>query len=159
MAEDIKLSGSDNQILFICCKIEETCADLYRYFSKIFADTPQISALWEKTAKEEDSHAEYFRLAYRQQESCIHTLKTDMYKATTILTKIQNIYESVQKLPPTLKDALQFSIKMERYLAEYHMDAEATYADKYLESLFSSMMKNDNDHVLMLENAYNDLRE
>ena len=82
-----------------------------------------------------------------------------MYKATTILTKIQNIYVRVQKLPPTLKDALQFSIKMERYLAEYHMDAEATYADKNLESLFSSMMKNDKDHVLMLESAYNELCE
>jgi rubrerythrin len=159
MAEDVKLSISDTQILDICCKIEETCADLYRYFSKIYADAPQISALWEKTAKEEDSHAEHFRLASRLQGYGIQTLKTDRNKATTILTKIQSIYENVQKSPPTLKDALLFAIKLELNISEYHMDTLAAFEDKNLERLFTSMMKNDKEHVPMLEKVYKELFE
>jgi rubrerythrin len=159
MANNSNLSISDTQILDICCKIEETCADLYRYFSNIYADSPQISSLWEKTAKEEDSHAEHFRLAYRLQGSGIQSLKTDINKATATLTMIQSIYETVQKSPPTLKEALQFAINLELTISEYHMNTLAAFEDKNLERLFSSMMKNDKDHVLMLENAYKKLSE
>lgn len=157
MAEGVKLSVSDSHILDICCKFEEACADLYRYFSKIYDDNPQISALWEKTAMEEDSHAEHFRLAYRLQGSGIKTLKIDLYKATTILTKIQSIYETVQKSPPTLKEAFRFAIKLEESIADYHMNTIATFDDENLERLFSSMMRNDKYHVLMLKKAYKEL--
>jgi len=159
MAKDVKLSLNDTRILEICCRIEETSADLYRYFSEIYADNPQISALWEKTAMEEDSHAEHFRLACRLRGSGIQTLKTDINKATAILAKIQRIYESVQKSPPAIKDALQFAIKLELFLSEYHMSTVATYEDKNLEALFSSMMKNDKDHASMLEKVYKELFE
>jgi rubrerythrin len=159
MAEFSKLSVSETHILDICCKVEETCADLYRYFSRIYADSPQISVLWEKTAKEEDSHAEHFRLASRLKGSGIQSLKSDMYNVAVLLKKIQTIYASVQKSPPPLKEALKFAIKLEESMADYHMDTIASFEDKDLERLFASMMKNDKDHIVMLEQAYKELFE
>jgi rubrerythrin len=159
MTDDAKFSITDIHILDICCKIEETCADLYRYFSKTYADSPQISALWEKTAKEEDSHAEHFRLAYRLQGRGIRSLKTDMNQANKTLTMVQGIYESVLKSPQTLKDALWFAIQLELLISEYHMNTLAAFDDKNLERLFSSMMNNDKDHISMLEKSYKELFE
>ena len=157
MAEYAKLSVSDTHILDICCKVEENCADLYRYFALIYADSPQISDLWEKTATEEDSHAEHFRLASRLKGSGIQSLKSDIYNVSVLLKKIQTIFASVQKSPPPLKEALKFAIKLEESMADYHMNTIASFEDKDLERLFSSMMRNDKDHILMLEKAHKDL--
>lgn len=153
MGETVKLSISDTHILAVCCRIEETCSELYRYFSRLYADNPQASALWDKTSKEEDNHAEQFRLAYRLQGSGIQELKTDMDKATSILTKIQSVYEGVRKSPPPLMEALRFAIKLERSLANYHMHAIAVFDDNSMASLFSAMMRNDREHIQRLEKA------
>jgi len=82
-----------------------------------------------------------------------------MYKASKLLAKIQSVYTVVQTSPPTLKGALRFAINMEQSLAEYHMNTIATFENEGLERLFSSMMRNDNGHITMLENAYNELSE
>jgi rubrerythrin len=153
----LRISNTD--ILEVCCKIEETCSNLYRFFSKLYADNPQVRALWEKTAIEEDNHAEHFRLACRLKGSGMKSLKTDMYMVTNTLTKMQSVYEGVQNSPPPLKEALRFAIKLEHSLADYHMHALATFDDENLAHLFESMLKNDQGHIQMLENAYEDLIE
>lgn len=141
-------------ILNICCEIEETCANIYWFFSRLYKDNTEVSEMWSKTAREEENHAEQFKLACRLRGAGINSLKSDLYKAKTILKKVQSIYEGIQNSSPSLKEALRFSIKMEVSLCEYHMSAIANFEDKEIESLFHSMMNNDKGHVLMLENAY-----
>lgn len=153
MASTTKLSITETHILEVCCKIEETCSSLYQYFSKLYADDPEASALWEKTSKEEDNHAEQFRLAHRLQGIGIQTLKTEMEKATTILNKIQAVYEAAQTSPPPLMDALRFAVKLEHSLADYHMNTIAVYEDESMARLFEAMMKNDREHIKRLEIA------
>ncbi len=148
-----KLSIGDTHILDICCQIEESCSKLYRYFSELYAENPQVSALWEKTSQEEDSHAAQFRLAYNLQGAGIQSLKTDLKRATALLAKIHAVYEGVQKTPPPLTDALRFAVRLEHFMADYHMNALATYTDESLARLFTSMMNNDYEHIGVLEKA------
>lgn len=154
MNDTAKLTITDTHILEVCCRIEEALAHLYRYFSELYADQPQMSALWEKTAKEEDNHAEQFRLACRLRGIGIKALKKDISRVNTVLEKIQYVYSGVQKIPPKLEDALKFAIRLEHSLADYHMNTIATFDDKGLALLFTSMMKHDRSHIEMLEKAY-----
>ena len=157
MPDNETLSIFEVHILDVCCKIEETCASIYRYFSKLYEDTPKTRALWVKTAMEEESHAEQFRLASRLRGSGMGSLKTDIYNTKLLLAKIQSIYDGVQKSPPPLKESLRFAIKMEQAMAVYHMNSIIIYKDENLERLFKSMMGCDKQHIKMLENAFNEL--
>lgn len=159
MAEDVKLSISETNVLDICCKTEEACADLYHYFSKLYEDNPKASTIWKKTAVEEENHANQFRLASRLRGQGMKSLSTDSYKAKTLLAKLQSVYESVQKSPPPLKEAFRFAINLENSLSDYHMDTIATYEDESLANLFKAMMENDREHIQMLENAFTELCE
>ena len=127
---------------------------MYRYFAGICADNPEATDLWMKTAQEEDSHAEQFRLACRLYGSGMKSLKTDVQKVEKILANIQTIFNYVKKTPPMLSQALWFAIKMESSLAEYHMNNIVEFEDQNLARLFASMRNNDQEHVHMLERAY-----
>jgi len=157
MSLDKKLNISDTHILDVCCRIEEACEDIYRNFSRLFADDPKAHDLWVKTSIEEGNHAEQFRLASRLKGSGIRSLKTGLYEAQTTLAKIISINESILKSPPAHKEALRFAIKLEKSLASFHMDTVAKFEDEDIARLFSAMMKNDHDHIMMLEKAYDEL--
>ena len=79
--------------------------------------------------------------------------------AKTILAKILTVYEGVQKSPPSLKEAFRFAIKLEHSLSGYHMESIATFEDENLAQLFTSMMKNDQGHIQMLEKTLHELCE
>lgn len=151
MTDIRKLNNSDINVLNVCCQIEETCANLYRYFSKLYAEDTDFRALWEKTAKEEDNHAEQFRFACRLQNSGMHSLKVDIKKASAILAKMQSVYEGVQTFPPPPKEALRLSISLENSLADYHLNTIVDFDDPGLAKLFTSMMNNDKEHIQLLE--------
>jgi rubrerythrin len=159
VAGSTKLSVTENWVLDTCSMIEETCAALYRYFAELYADQPEVSALWAKTACEEDSHADQFRMAYRLHGNGMESLKLDDTRAKTLLAKMHSVYKHVQESPPSLNDAFQFAIKMEHSLAEFHMDSIASFSDKSLEKLFISMRKCDQQHIEMLEQAYRSLQD
>lgn len=154
-----KLSVTENSILETCCKIEETCAGIYWHFSRLFEDNPEACELWIKTAQEEEQHSEQFRLAYHIRGTGITSLNMDLSKATAMLNKLQAVNDKVQNSKPSLKDALRFAIEMERSLSEFHMIKIAEFEDKSLVSLFTSMMKNDKEHILLLEKRYKALSE
>ncbi len=147
--------GDVLRILEICREIEECIAALYHYYADIFKDAPDISQLWEKTAREEENHANQFTLAitlYRQR--VVQAVKTDLHTAETILNKLKSIYETVKQSRPTIADALRSAIKLEEKLEEYHMSSLAHFQDESYKKLFDAMMKNDQGHIVALERAY-----
>jgi rubrerythrin len=159
MTENVRLNLNEVNVLEVCCKVEETFADLYRYFSTIYADNLQACKLWSKTAMEEDAHAEQFRFACRLLGSGMQTLKNNLNEVNTVLTKVQNVFENVQKSPPTFIEALELAITLENALASYHMEAIVTFDDLNLAKLFTSMMNCDKEHIKSLERIYDKLSQ
>jgi len=151
MHEEVRLTVGDVSILDICREIEETAAQLYRYFAKLYEDNQAVSQIWKKTAEEEDEHAAQFRLASRLHGSGMQVLKTDYNKVKTVLNKMQTVYEGVKASPPQLNEALRFAISLERALSEYHISALVTFHDKELARLFTSMKQNDENHIERFE--------
>lgn len=155
MAENVRLNLDEVSVLHICYKIEKTYAELYRYFSNIYLNNPQVSKLWGKTAVEEDNHADQFKMASRLLGSGIKSLKINVNEANAVLTEVQSIYEKVQKSPPTINKALLLAIKLESSLSNYHMDSISNFDDKHFAQLFTSMMSSDQNHIQSLKKAYN----
>lgn len=154
MNKDARLSVGETNILQICCTIEETFADMYRYFASIYTDDPEINSIWNMIANEEDEHASQFRLACRLHGSGMQSVEADLYRVKTVQNKLCSIRDSVKKTPPPLKEALRVAIVLEKTLAEYHMNTMVNFSDHNLERLFVTMRKNDVEHIERLEQAY-----
>lgn len=156
-AGEEKIGVTENRVLDTCCMMEETCAALYRCFGELYAAHSAVSVLWATMAREEENHAQQFRLAYRLQGSGIASLKTDVVRASSLLAKMEDVYRKVQEIKPSMYDAFKFAIKLEYALAEYHMDSIATFSDKNLEALFVAMRKGDEEHIRRLEQMFGEL--
>lgn len=143
------------RILEICREIEVCMAELYHYYAEIFSDTPGMSKLWEKTAREEENHANQFALAITlRRQGVVQAVNTDLFTAETILNKLKSIYATVKQARPTIADALRSAIKLEEKLAAYHMSSLALFQDESYRKLFEAMMKNDQGHIVSLERAF-----
>ncbi|QSV46629.1 ferritin family protein [Geobacter benzoatilyticus] len=148
------------RILEICREIEECMAGLYHYYAEIFSDTPDMSKLWEKTAREEENHANQFALAINlRRQGVVQAVNTDLFTAETILNKLKSIYATVKQTRPAIADALRSAIKIEEKLAAYHMSSLALFQDESYRKLFEAMMKNDQGHIVSLERAFKTVME
>jgi rubrerythrin len=151
--KSVKLPVEDLGVLDRCALVEIKCAELYRNFERIHGDVPELAKLWNKTALEEDNHAEQFKFACKLKGTGMVGIKTDRSRISTILQKLETYLDTVKQSNPSPIEALQFAIHLEEVLSEYHMSSVVTFADNELARLFTSMMNNDNAHVNSLQNA------
>ena len=153
MGNITKLSLNEIHILEKCWIVEETCAHIYRHFGRLFADDQYISDLWNKVASEEDHHADQFRLAACHLGTGMKDVVAADKKVKVLLGKLEKVHESIRLKPPTLAEAFELALYIEKSLAEYHIDSILTYSDNNLSRLFTKMEQNDQGHLLLLQEA------
>lgn len=153
----IKLDFKSLNLLELCADIEIKFAELYRFFAELFIENPEISALWNKTANEEDNHAEQFKLAVRLRGAGMETVKVDPSKITYIIEKLNTFLPKFKESNPTLAQALMFAIQLEEKLSDYHMSILVDFADNDLAKLFKAMANNDIGHIDMLHQALKEI--
>ncbi|MDR3579778.1 MAG: ferritin family protein [Oryzomonas sp.] len=153
-----QLPLTEIHLLEECCAIEEKCADIYRHFGKIFSASHDISSLWNKVASEEDHHANLFRMAIRT----IKPGKTDKVPCNKnmkdIINALELIHQDVETNRPPLAVAFELALKIEKSLAEFHIDCILKYSDSDISKLFLQMEKHDQGHLELLQNAIASLR-
>ena len=153
----IKLDFESLGLLELCTNIEIKIAELYRFFAELFIENTKISALWNKTANEEDNHAEQFRLAVRLKGMGMANVKTDHSKIKFIAKNLDAILLKFKESNPKPAEALMFAIQIERKLADCHMSILVDFDDSDLEKLFKAMANNDIGHVDMLQKALKEI--
>jgi rubrerythrin len=146
------------EILATCRRVEERAGDLYRILADSHAHVPAISALWRKTAREEDSHANLVAQSLRKVASNEARVTITAQRAAQILAAIESIIASVRTQPIPVAQALEEAIGLERLMAECHADYAVQFNDPVQHQLFSAMMAADQDHVGSLQAALEDLR-
>jgi rubrerythrin len=147
------------RILELCRDIELNIAEIYLFFSAIFSENAEITALWLKTYNEEINHSNQFMLAINmRKENIIEGVNIDLYTAQSVLKMVQSIYDSVRKNRPTVADALRSAIKLEEKLADLHMQTVSKFTDDSFKSMFTAMMLADQNHVESLREAYRKIR-
>ena len=138
-------------------EIEILCKDLYEYFASLYAGNDEAVNLWQKTADEEQNHAEQFMLAIRLRKglSCQVTVNSKRVEST--LLQMHAVIEKVKISPPKLQDALCSAIKLEKYLAEFHLGCVICFEEKSYKNMFNAMMAGDQEHIASLQAAHDKL--
>jgi len=152
-----RLSLNEIHILETCWVVEEKCAHIYRHFAKIFANDSVVAELWNKIAKEEDHHADLFRLAACHLGTGIRDVNASDKKVKSILAKLEKIHEKIRTSRPTLAEAFELALYIEKSLAEYHIGSILAFADNELSKLFKKMELYDQGHLQMLQDAIEEL--
>lgn len=135
-----------------CALLEEKVSQLYYLFAGLYADIPELAALWNKTAEEEENHMRQFELAARIARSAPHSHSVDPALVGQALDMITRLTDKVRQTPPGWQGALKLAIDIEEKLARFHMDSVAVYDDDSINNLFKSMMSCDEQHVQSLRN-------
>ncbi|WP_324079398.1 hypothetical protein [Geomonas sp.] len=133
-----------------CALIETKCAEVYKHFAKITADTPELEALWKKTALEEEHHALQFNMLARVKEG-ITAIRADLDKVKFVLQQLDDLFARIGKAKLTAVETLEVGIRLETYLSQYHCNSIIVCEDPDMAKLLDAMMKIDVEHSEMLK--------
>jgi rubrerythrin len=141
-----------------CCAIEEKCAHIYRHFSKIFINSHDICSLWDRIAAEEDRHANIFKLAISKLKPGMADVGPCDKKLRKITDTLESIHRAVETRHPSLVEAFELALHIEKTLAEFHIDSVVKFSDSHISELFLEMEKNDQGHLELLQETVDSLR-
>lgn len=147
----------EQKLLEKCWKIELLCKELYDYFAELYCDDMEAVQLWRKTAIEEQNHADQFTLALKLRNSLSCRVNLDPERVDTVISQMRIVLEKVRKSPPSLKDALLSSIKLEKSIDDLHLHCVVAFEDKNCKNMFKAMMASDQGHISSLQAAYDKL--
>jgi rubrerythrin len=136
-----------------CIAIESAAGQLYSMLAAVHSDDAEISALWLKMAREEQSHAAQFKLALGNAASIVDTVEAVLAEAEKLRRAVSEMSDRYVASPPSVTEALTAAAKLEDDFAHMHMDRVATFTNKSYKALFKAMMAADNDHVGCLKKA------
>lgn len=152
------IMGISEQILLEKCReVELLCKELYVYFAELYSDNGDAVRLWSKTVMEEQNHADQFTLALKIRKGLACSVTVNSVKLESILTQMRTALDRVKAAPPKLADALSTSIKLEKYLAEFHLGCVVEFEDRTYKRLFDAMMASDQEHIASMQAAYDNL--
>ncbi len=151
------ISLNDQLLLEKCRTIELLNKELYDRFAETYFDNPEAVYLWRKTASEEENHAEQFSLALKLKKGLLLENSLSIEKADKLIENLNAVIIRVIETPFSLLDALEFAIKIENYLTNFHLSCIATFKDKSFEMLFKAMMNSDQQHIAAIEAFYENL--
>ncbi len=138
------------RVLDTCHKLELTMAKLYYLLARQHAELAPVQALWVKTAREEDNHAQQFALLLRRGRTR-PPARVDAEKAKAALAALEAVLTAFEAKAPSVHEALESAVMLERALAQFHADYAVAFANEDERKLFRSMMAADEDHVVALE--------
>ena len=134
-----------------CCILEEKCAHIYRHFSKIFSDSKVVCSLWDKMASEEDQHAKVFKLAISKLKPGMDDVNPCDKKLNKVMNTLELIHREAETNHPTLVQAFELALTIEKSLAEFHIDSVVKFSDCPISELFLQMEKYDQGHLELLQ--------
>jgi len=138
--------------LELCINIEGLCADIYHQYSSIYADNPEISQLWKKTALEEENHQKQFGLAFRlMNETGFEIMTESLKRAYYIHGKLITLREHVRRNPPDLLTAVSKAVEMEEQLSDLHTHTAIKFREESMQQFFYALSAADSNHVAELQ--------
>jgi rubrerythrin len=136
-----------------CLAIETAAAKLYSRLADLHSEDTEMSALWMKMAREEQSHAAQFKLALGNATAMVQTVDVDPGDAERLRRLATDLFDRYAASPPTVAEALAAAAKLEEDLGQMHMDRVATFTKTSYKALFAAMMAADKDHFGCLKKA------
>jgi len=136
-----------------CVLIEEACASIYYAFAGIFADSPDVSALWTEMALEEESHAEEFRNVRAIHCSNYECFDIENFMLKMILEQVDALNDTIRSKTPTLREAFTLAMILEKSVENYHVEASKLVVNPELSRLLDVMVEFSHGHIELLQHA------
>jgi hypothetical protein len=147
------VSVQGTKVLQVCQKVEEAAARLYHLLAKLHRDDAALSALWTKTAREEENHARQIEMVLLRRERMEAEVRADAQKAARALALVESTIAESMLRPPPVQKALEEAITLENVLMQFHADYAVEFGAPADQQLFRSMMAADREHVGVLQAA------
>jgi len=145
-------------VLEVCQSIKLMCAEIHHYFAEIFKDDRPTLLFWKRTAMEEENNAKEFALiAKLRRQNVINSLRIDLVDAEIALLYLRTHLDRIKENPPSSEEALRTSIKLEEKITPYHLNNIVEFADPSFRKLFAAALLADQDRIIILRNAYDQL--
>lgn len=141
------------RFLACCEEIEQTVAEVYRHWQKVYSDDQEFSELWERLADEELAHASQIKLARRlPTDGVFNGQAVDVGEIEKLLATARKLLVDVQKVTLSKEKALRTAIKMEEAFNRAHVANIDGFVDASMQALFTSLARDDAQHVAALHN-------
>ncbi len=142
---------SPARFLHVCQHIEHRAADFYRLLAAAHKDYPNVSALWTKTAREEDNHALQYNVLMAGSAAIVESCNNDLDAALETLRSVEEVIAQCRQDKPTPLEALRIAILMEEGLQRFHSVNAVNFRQNSYAKLFEAMMNADRAHIKALE--------
>jgi len=151
-----RMSVDTMVVLGKCAEIELKSMELYDLYADCFEHDVDVARMWRRVAREEENHANQFRLAVKMKEGAIRAVTVDPWKVDNTLRVLQSIIDGVKRSSPSLEEALRSAIKLEEHLSCLHVDCVVNFEDEQYRKFFHAMMACDNAHASRLQEVYDE---
>ncbi|GLI36936.1 rubrerythrin [Geobacter hydrogenophilus] len=141
-------------VLHKCAEIELKSMELYDLYADCFTHDLDIARMWRRAAREEEDHANQFRLALKMRDGVIREVNLDPCRVEYVLKELQFAIDRVKLSCPTLEEAFHSAIKLEEDLSGMHVQYVVDFEDDICRKFFNALMMDDKIHVSRLREAY-----
>ena len=129
-------------------EFEAGIAELYEWFSQLFADDREVEFTFCRLATEERGHVdliEYQRRLVRKNPAAFAGVTVDFQEIVELAGKIRALRAAQH--PPTLDEAVRFAFELEGSAAEYHYRTAMRESNPDTARLLDSLGKADRLHL------------
>jgi len=133
-------------------EFELALRDLYQWFSNGFRHDQEAAKTFGRLALQEEKHANLIRYQKRlwsANSPAIAAMEANLEEVDRLLEEIETLRRRNE--PPTLVEALELSIRLERSAAEKLHRSVATDLNPDLGPFISQLAGDDDKHIEMLE--------
>jgi hypothetical protein len=136
-----------------CEEVENMIAEIYHIFADHFHENTKLSRYWRRTALEEENHARQVNLAKKTKDSIVWVSIEAWRQVFVVQDQLRDTLERIRLSPPSLEEALLFSIVSEEQIDNLHMTNAILMREKSGNDLFVAMMNEDREHSLWFKEA------
>jgi rubrerythrin len=131
----------------ICIAIEKTIGQIYRQLAATQEYDPELRAIWERMAEEEDKHARDLLFASRLPEQGNFAPNASvMAKVSTLRDSADRALDKVRSERLAAKAAVELSLQLENQFLELHIESAVTFEDESLRKMFAAIVCDDKEH-------------
>jgi rubrerythrin len=141
-----------------CEEVENMVAEIYHFFADHFREHAKISLHWRRTALEEENHARQVNLAKKTRDSIVWVSIEAWQQVLSVQNQLRDTLERFRQSPPSLEEALTFSIASEEQIDCLHMTNAILMREQSGNKLFVAMMNEDREHALWFKDALRQLQ-
>ena len=141
------------RLLKLCEEIEQTIAEIYRYWQQVFVNDVALSALWGRMADDELDHVRQVQLAKRVvSDSVFENSNVSIDSLEKSLVRVRQLLQDVQTRQLSSEVALKAAIKIEEEFSKAHLMNATNVVDASMKGMFQSLARADEQHVATLRN-------